>query len=153
MKLCNRTMLAALVAIAILAGRSFGQIPIGGPGPLPQNQPIYSPYLNMLRSGNSPTVNYFGLVRPELNATSALYNLQQQNVNTQQNLDQLQAGALPATGHPAQFLNLGGYFQSSRGGGLLGGNAQGAGVSQTRTLSGTSNLGTNNSGTALGPIR
>jgi hypothetical protein len=114
-------------ALGTSAAEAKAQVPVSGPGGLPGNQPTFSPYLNMLRSGGSPTLNYFGLVRPEQNAISSFNGLQQQNFNDQQALSQLQSqqSNLPTTGHAATFLNLRGYFLNV--GGTGGGGAQGTG--------------------------
>ena len=113
-------MFAAVGAITVMSvADGNAQMPNGAPGPLPQTQPIYSPYLNLLRQGNSPAFNYFGLVRPELNFSSSVYGLQQQAVNTQQTVGQIQSGL--TTGHQTMFLNYGGYYQSNRGGTGAGG--------------------------------
>jgi hypothetical protein len=90
--------------------------PPGAPGLQPQSPPTLSPYLNLLRRGNSPTLNYLTLARPQLNFQNSLSNLQQQVGNDQQSIADLEAGVLPMTGHSAMFLNTRGYFQSMRGG-------------------------------------
>jgi len=80
--------------------------------------PTVSPYINLLRAGNSPAANYYGLVRPQLQTNAGLQSLQQQFLSAQ--------GRPPGgpdlsddmlvTGHAAVFMNLGGYFQSTTGG-------------------------------------
>jgi hypothetical protein len=107
--------MTALV-VATCADRAIAQVPIGGPGLPQQYRPAYSPYLNLLRSGSSPAVNYYGLVRPQLNFINSIGMLQQQVSSDQQEISGLQFGNLPTTGHPVQFLNLKGYFQSTQGG-------------------------------------
>jgi len=44
----------------------------------PYSSPVYSPYLNLFRSGGSITSNYYGLVRPQLDAQASLNQLQRQ---------------------------------------------------------------------------
>ena len=85
----------------------------------PVFRPPVSPYLNLLRRGSDPAVNYYGIVRPEIEFRSGLQNLQQQ-VNTvgQDVTAQDQAlGLLPATGHPVQFFNYSHYFGQGFNGG------------------------------------
>jgi hypothetical protein len=118
--------IVACAAIAFSDKQGCAQIPVGGPGGSPQYRPAYSPYLNMLRQGGSPTQNYFGLVRPELSFNDSVFGLQQQVGGNQQSINQLQANAV-TTGHPAIFMNTFGYFQSAQGGGGAGGGGQGAG--------------------------
>jgi hypothetical protein len=126
--------LAAFVAAGLLAtagGRALAQ------GYLPQSpgnvgqitNPVYSPYLNLLRPGGNLAQNYFGLVRPELDLRNAAGTLQQQQYLNTQAISGLAyqnaAGYLPlVTGHAAGFLNLQGRFLSSRGGAT----GRGAGV-------------------------
>jgi hypothetical protein len=114
----TRLVLGILLAACVLcvdAGQVQGQPP-GAPGMLPRTQPAFSPYLNLLRQGNSPALNYFGLVRPELNFRSSINNLQQQANIDQQAIGDLQMSNLPTTGHSVMFLNTRGYFQSQSGG-------------------------------------
>ena len=117
----KRMMLCLGIVAACPFSEAIAQVPIGGPGPLPTSRPAFSPYLNLLRQGNSPTLNYFGIVRPEVNFMNASNQFQQQIADNQSSISQLQTGALPTMGHAATFLNTGGYFQSMRFG--LGGTA------------------------------
>ena len=72
-----------------------------------------TPYLNLL--GRNPVINYFGIVRPELESR----NVQQQQRQTLQSLErQLQsteskppeAWSLPKTGHRSFFQNFSHYY-------------------------------------------
>lgn len=117
-------VIAGMVFLALGsgAGEVRAQIPIGGPGNPQPYRPAFSPYLNLLRGGTSTAVNYYGIVRPQLNFGNSINNLQQQTANEQQEITGLQFGNLPTTGHPVQFLNLKGYFQTMQGGaGVTGG--------------------------------
>ena len=80
-----------------------------------QPRPAFSPYLNLTRQGANPALNYYGLVRPELQFRQSIQNLQGAVSTNQQALGELQGGAggPAATGHPTQFLNYGGYFLNS----------------------------------------
>jgi hypothetical protein len=86
---------------------------VGTPAPTP----TVSPYINLARNPNAPTLNYFGLVRPQFQTNAGLEALQQQLILGQ-------TGPLPGaeptgdvliTGHAAVFMNYGGYFQSQTG--------------------------------------
>jgi hypothetical protein len=105
----------------------------GGYGPPPppggayySRPPAFSPYLNLLRGGGSATLNYYGLVRPEMQFRQSIQNLAGDVAANQQMIGTMgsQMMGLPATGHPTQFMNLGGYFMNSGGGmgaSILGG--------------------------------
>lgn len=97
-------------------------------GPVGYNpaRPTYSPYLNLLRGGSLVT-NYYGLVRPQIDFSTSLQQVENQVSNVQQ--QQLGAGGastLPDTGHPVYFMNASRYFMTNRSGG--GGGGGGAGV-------------------------
>lgn len=142
-----RLQLSALITI-ILCCSSTAMAQFGGS--LPGRSPTYSPYLNLLRGGNSGVgQNYFGLVRPQ-------QEFAQQNQALGQGLQTLQMQAmqggnqqfqggygssqLGATGHPVIFNSFGtsrfggGYTgvgggQLGGGGGLSGGQFGGGGFS------------------------
>jgi hypothetical protein len=107
----------------------------------------------MLRRGNSPALNYFGLVRPELNFMNSLNSLQQQVGNDQQAIGDLQADNLPTTGHSAMFLNTRGYFQSMNG--ATAGNRvpQGMTVPNLGAMSGIQGASGGNQGTNARGVR
>lgn len=99
-------------------------------GPVGYNpaRPTYSPYLNLLRGGSLVT-NYYGLVRPQVDFSASLQQVENQVSNVQQ--QQLGAGGastLPDTGHPVYFMNASRYFMTNRQGGGGGGGGGGAGV-------------------------
>lgn len=75
-------------------------------------RPTFSPYLNLTRPGGTPALNYYGLVRPELQFRQSIQGLQGAVSANQQMIGDLQTGGtgLPVTGHATQFLNYGGYF-------------------------------------------
>jgi hypothetical protein len=128
---------ASCVFLAAFAATATAQAPYG-PGMSP-NGPGYSPWLNLLRSGNSAGANYYGLVRPEMEFRNSFRALQQQvganQLNSSQTTD---PRGLPVTGHAAVFLNTGGYFLSSGGGGgantSFGVNSRRSGMAGTPTL-------------------
>src|SRR5262249_36450808 len=117
MKIIIRITAACAFAVAVPA-TATAQVPSGGVPGLNPNGPGYSPYLNLLRSGNSAGFNYYGLVRPELQFRNAFRGMEQQIGANQANIAQLSdARGLPFTGHTAVFLNTGGYFLNMSGGG------------------------------------
>ncbi|MCZ2344240.1 MAG: hypothetical protein LC104_20970 [Bacteroidales bacterium] len=104
--------------------------------PLVNRSPTFSPYLNLLRGGINPAINYYGMVRPQLAFQQQAFQLQQQVNQNAQSLQTLQtfstAGLqaqqpqLPYSGHPVVFNSLGGYFNNlpvgrGGGGGAMGG--------------------------------
>jgi hypothetical protein len=107
---------AAAVVLVASASVAHAQPPAPG-GPRP---PAFSPYLNLARPGSPAVLNYFGLVRPELQFRQSLNNLQQEVTANQQMIGGLAAGdpLLPATGHTAQFMNHYGYFMNNASGGF-----------------------------------
>jgi hypothetical protein len=69
--------------------------------------------LNLLRGGSDPAINYYGLVRPQIDFYNGIQGLQQQVSN----LDYAAAaqaqglpGGLGPTGHPAMFFNYSHYY-------------------------------------------
>lgn len=113
-------------------------------------QPLVSPYLNMLRPGNS-AINYFGMVRPQVNFGNSIQNLNA-SVRYLQSEPVLQPGEeLPlSTGHAASFQTqtrffqvrsmpagiYGGYGASGGYGGGAGGMRPGAGMSMMGGMGG-----------------
>ena len=113
-------------ACAIVASLSAG-VASAQPSPPPvpggggyTRPPAFSPYLNLLRRGNSPALNYYGLVRPELEFRSSIGNIANSVSQNQQAIGNLAASGtlVGPTGHPTQFMNLGGYFMSNSSTGM-----------------------------------
>jgi hypothetical protein len=76
--------------------------------------PAVSPYLNILRGGQGPGLNYYNLVRPEVEFRGAIQQLQTQNATTSQALAALEStSGLPTTGHRTGFMNYSQYFLNS----------------------------------------
>jgi hypothetical protein len=94
--------------------------PAQGPGPYvrpqmanPYARPVFSPYLNLLNPNLNPAINYYGLVRPEIEFRSSLQQLQQQ-VNTLPTTPSApELAGIPVTGHTTQFLNYSHYYPSN----------------------------------------
>jgi hypothetical protein len=117
------TALAGLVALA--AQPAQAQSILNRPQ-APSFNPAFSPYLNLLRRGNSPFYNYFGLTLPELEGRRAAGQLQQQITNNQQAISTLaqnqqqleQTVLLPDTGgKPIGYMTHWKYFGGGQGGG------------------------------------
>jgi hypothetical protein len=104
--------------------------------PVP-SQPAVSPYVNLLRSGSSPGVNYYGIVRPQEEFRNSFLRLQQ-DFNTQQTQPSpygpLDTSGLPPTGHAAQFNTQARYFMTNgaQGSRTSGTNASSAGATPYR---------------------
>jgi hypothetical protein len=85
----------------------------------PYTPPTVSPYINLNRGGAFPGVNYYGIVRPEVDFRRSIQQLEVQTAVQQQAITGLQTtpGGV-TTGHPAGFMTHLGYFQTvSRPGG------------------------------------
>ncbi|MBL8799704.1 MAG: hypothetical protein JNM56_37830 [Planctomycetia bacterium] len=87
----------------------------------PITRPTFSPYLNLLRRDNNPAINYYGLVRPEIEFRNSMNQVQQQlnSVQSTQIQNEAALGAL-ATGHRTQFQSYGHYFPAKGGAGAGG---------------------------------
>ena len=112
----KRLMGVAVVALMVLgscAGRAAAQFgsPLGQPPQNPLGTPSFSPFLNLGRGGN-PAMNFYGLVRPQLQTQQSLQQLQQQQALLQTGLLGAQtATALPLTsGHETYFVNYSHFF-------------------------------------------
>lgn len=113
----TRFWTAAAVVLGTAAAASAQPTP-----PITAARPTFSPYLNLLRSGNSPALNYFGLVRPEQQFAQQQTLMRQQiQANNQaiQSVNQaVIAGGdptIPETGHAATFNNTLHYFGGMSG--------------------------------------
>src|SRR6476660_2932481 len=80
-------------------------------------RPPYSPYLNLTRPGNT-AINYYGLVRPEVDFRNSIAGLQSQYGTLNQEVnDPRAAQSFPGTGHGATYLNYSHYYVLRGGGG------------------------------------
>jgi hypothetical protein len=122
----KRILLAAILALGAPLMAS-AQAPFRPPGLAPAARPTVSPYINLLRRGNTPGFNYFGLVRPEFNALSSIQGLRNDVALNRDMISTGQGGTGGEliTGNSAMFLNTGGYFLSSSGGQSSAGVARG----------------------------
>ncbi|MBX9627281.1 MAG: hypothetical protein K2X82_25990 [Gemmataceae bacterium] len=117
----------AVVVVGLAAGPAAAQFGAGPPrGPaLP---PAFSPYLNLARPGASPAINYFGLVRPQLQTDAAVQRLQNQATQVNPFAAAGAAGEQPVvTGNPFGFQNYRSYFQNQFTAGGFGNQFGGAG--------------------------
>lgn len=147
----KRFQLAAVAVVGFLAllvpATARGQV--GGPRPVmaPVFRPAVSPYLNLLRRGQSTALNYYNLVLPEVNFAKNISDINDQVIGNQRSITQLEdtSNTLPDTGHHAQFMSHAKYFMNSAGGGVGGGRS--SGVSQSSpTTSGRVPSGSGSSG-------
>jgi len=123
MKRLTLTVVASFALFATLAGGRAGAQVVGmpyvPPATSPFARPVVSPYVNLGLPGN-PGINYFGLVRPQIQATAAFNQLQTQYTTLDQQLLASQAGGATGyplvTGHRSAFLNHYAYFQNWRTG-------------------------------------
>jgi hypothetical protein len=74
-------------------------------------RPPVSPYLNLVRPGN-PGLNYYNLVRPQVEFGNSILGLQQQvgALGTEVALEGQAQTALPTTGHATVFGNYSHYY-------------------------------------------
>jgi hypothetical protein len=106
--------IAGLCTVLTLATSAYAQPQIGSYTPPVVNpRPLISPYLNLNARGmTNSAVNYYGIVRPQMENHQAIQQLQQQFQMTQ-NLQpgqtgQMQPDEMMPTGH-----SMGGYFNYS----------------------------------------
>jgi hypothetical protein len=103
------TALAGLGVWAAVAGGEARAQP-------PYTRPAVSPYLNLLRRGSSPAINYYDLVRPQVEFRNSIQRLQQQQTDLSQDVAAGQQALPPlTTGHPAEVMNYGPYFMTMGG--------------------------------------
>jgi hypothetical protein len=106
----KRFFAGGVTALAVIflatADRAFAQGNYRSFGP-----PTVSPYINILRGGVNPAINYYGLVRPQLYFQNTLNQVQQQQLSDESTLAaQGQPGAVPVTGHISYFRNYSHYY-------------------------------------------
>jgi hypothetical protein len=136
MKLIPWTVPVALgLLLSVAEGSAQAQIVYQRPQTNPYGTPAFSPYLNLLRPGTNPAINYYGLVRPEIQTNSSIRQLQAQtSANANAIIDE-QTG-LAATGHTVQFQNTTHYFLNYTGAG--GTQRTGAATPQSNFFTGVS---------------
>jgi hypothetical protein len=129
MKLRPILTAALLVAAALAGGRA------GAQGLSPQlPRPAVSPYINLLRRGTNPAINYYGLVRPIVDQQAYNQQFVDREARLQSELDQQQqTSPLEETARVARFQTAGqvlrpmshrAYFQTLGAGGTAAAPAQ-----------------------------
>ncbi len=108
-KFLRAACVAAGALAALLGATGWAQVP---PSLNPSRRPAVSPYINLLRQGSDPAVNYYGIVRPDITFRSSINQLQQQEAVLTQGQQDLTTAVLPATGHATGFLTQSKYFQT-----------------------------------------
>lgn len=112
----------------------------------PASRPTFSPYLNLARSGSSPTLNYFGLVRPEINNRQNIQAIQSAAASNQRSIsDLVNGGELPTTGVSSQFMNHYSYFQN-QGSGNFGRGQSGRSNFAGGSMGNSGSMGSNGGG-------
>ncbi len=119
---------SAMGAALAVSACASAQMPIGSyTAPTVNPRPTVSPYLNLNRNGGTPAINYFGIVRPQIENQQAIQNLQHQ-VQTNQAMIQAQSQQQSATEEMAPTGRaLGGYLNYSHFFPLLNRGAGGSG--------------------------
>jgi hypothetical protein len=114
-----KRILSAAAAWLVLAVPAWAQTGYVRPQTNPYGIPTVSPYVNLNRFAGNPGLNYFGIVRPELQANANLAQLQQQTaaLYDQQALANIPGADpnQPATGHTSRFFNYSHYYASQGG--------------------------------------
>src|SRR5437660_8996673 len=110
----HRVMLAAcglMLGLLAVCGGDTAQAQAPGQPPAygvnPGRKPVVSPYINLLRSGTDPGINYYGIVRPEIafrNSINMVQDQQQQLVEANQQQTLATYMTLPTTGHASGFM-------------------------------------------------
>jgi hypothetical protein len=109
-------MLVGLVTLVTLfaTGTAWGQ-GFARPGTVPFQRPVLSPYLNLARGGNT-AINYYGLVRPQIDFTNSISALEQQVQSSQAaGIGGEGESAALVTGHSTRFFNYSHYFFNQGG--------------------------------------
>lgn len=109
-------MRPAFIALAytLAATTLYAQAPMAPQAPTrPYSPPVFSPYLNLLNRGN-PAINYYGIVRPEVQDQQQLQTLQFGLARTNAEIEATTAtpGLLPTTGHTVGFMTQARYFNT-----------------------------------------
>jgi hypothetical protein len=108
-----------LIALTLTLAASAAQAQQPGvqPGAPYITPPVLSPYLNMLRSGN-PAVNYYGLVRPQIQQGQQLQALQYGLARSAEEAAAAEGpttgtGVAANTGHTVGFMTYARYFNTT----------------------------------------
>ena len=148
----RRILLAAAIGcwLPMTAQAQLGSIGSYSP-PQTNPRPVYSPYLNLTRPGGVGA-NYYGLVRPQIDAQRNILLLQQAQMmgipaegmaDPYGILGQFDPASSLTTGHSATYLNTGHYYrypgqQSGGSGGGFGSAGRSASAGQPAARSNAS---------------
>jgi hypothetical protein len=106
--------LVALAAVLALCAGPTAQAQTYVPPQVSPYQTGFAPYLNLLRGGNQ-AINYYGLVRPEIQGMNAIGQLQQQVARTTTSVvGQPTNRPEVETGHVTRFMQYSQYFNTFR---------------------------------------
>ena len=134
---------------AVAQGPAFRPGPSGGGFGGNSSSPSVSPYLNLLRRGSSPAINYYGLVRPAFDVQNNLNSLQQQvqNLPTPGTGTGADPFAPLLTSGRVRYLNTGSYFlNGNQAGSLRGTGGSGSVILLSQQGSSGLNQGVNRTG-------
>src|SRR5438132_882791 len=97
----------AVLLLACASSPARAQVPIGTRPVSPFVRPPVSPFINLFRGGAAAGVNYYGIVRPQLETQAALQQLQLQGAAAAPYLDGslLATKGILDTGTPSRFLS------------------------------------------------
>ncbi|HYT88283.1 MAG TPA: hypothetical protein VEL76_06155 [Gemmataceae bacterium] len=118
-----KTWMVVLTSFALLPAFTTAQVPVQQFRQRPPiTRPAISPYLSLVQPGGDTALNYYNLVRPQIEFRNTIGQLQLQTAAEQETLTALQAPSeLPATGHAVGFQTHRRYFQTlGRTGGVTG---------------------------------
>jgi len=106
-----RSVLALAVLVGCGATDAVGQVLPTQPTGQPPYRPPVSPYINLLRRGGNPAINYYGLVRPQIEFSREIRRIDQDLATRGQQGRQFdEESGLPTTGHAASFMNYSHFF-------------------------------------------
>ena len=119
----KRWLWASLISLGLLQANCGPLLAQLGNYTRPQvnPRPTVSPYLNMMNAGN-PVTNYYGIVRPQVQTSQNIHQLQIQNQMIQENQIPMLGGSgmdqqnmvnqqnMLTTGHPVMFMNYAPYY-------------------------------------------
>src|SRR5262245_55701792 len=123
-RLLSMGMMALGLLLLPAASPAWAQAGPAGPGINPYTRPTVSPYLNLLRRGSPQVLNYYNLVRPQVETTKSINTIQQQLSLDQAALNQLnssfEAATVRPTGYPTRFMSHTRYFLNAGAGAGIG---------------------------------
>lgn len=106
--------LFVLIGMQVGTGPASAQAPPGPPKPPgpPANPPRFAAYLNLAPANGIPAVNYYGIVRPQMQLANQLQTIQQNQAKPVAPLFGGSPETGVITGNPFGFQNYQLYFQN-----------------------------------------